>query len=151
MTIKNLDRENGNMEDVKNEFKAAVENNDNDAYAKAMTKMANVIQTNILNEVTPTVQSEIASNLNNQAVLNSRGLHALTNEERSYYNEVIASGEAFAGVEKLIPATVIDRVFEDLVRNRPLLQAIDFINVTGLTEWIMKKGRNPSSLVGEIM
>lgn len=139
MTINNLDRDKNSIEDVKNEFKNALENNDNEAYAAAMTKMANVIQTNILNEVTPAVQSEIASNLNNQAVLNSRGLHALTNEERAYYNEVIASGEAFAGVEKLIPATVIDRVFEDLVRNRPLLQAIDFINVTGLTEWIMKK------------
>ncbi len=69
------------MEDVKDEFKAAIEKNDNEAYAKAMTKMANVIQTNILNEVTPAVQTEIASNLNNQAVLNSRGLHALTNEE----------------------------------------------------------------------
>ncbi|MDR5047291.1 phage major capsid protein [Bacillus cereus] len=150
MTIKNLDRVDNSMEDVKDEFKAAIEKNDNEAYAKAMTKMANVIQTNILNEVTPAVQTEIASNLNNQAVLNSRGLHALTNEERSYYNEVIASGEAFAGVEKLIPATVIDRVFEELVRNRPLLQAIDFINVTGLTEWIMKKGEIPAAWWGKL-
>ncbi|MBR9658761.1 phage major capsid protein [Bacillus cereus] len=150
MTINNLDRDKNSIEDVKNEFKNALENNDNEAYAAAMTKMANVIQTNILNEVTPAVQSEIASNLNNQAVLNSRGLHALTNEERAYYNEVITSGEAFAGVEKLIPATVIDRVFEDLVRNRPLLQAIDFINVTGLTEWIMKKGEIPAAWWGKL-
>ncbi|PFR45377.1 phage major capsid protein, partial [Bacillus cereus] len=85
--------------------------------AEAMTKMANAIQMNILNEVTPSVQAEIATNLNNQAVLNSRGLHALTTDEKAYYNEVIESGEAFAGVEKLIPATVIDRVFEELVRN----------------------------------
>ncbi|WJE54321.1 phage major capsid protein [Bacillus cereus] len=150
MTIKNLDRDNNSMVEVENEFKAAIENNDNKAYAAAMTKMANVIQTNILNEVTPSVKSEIASNLNNQAVLNSRGLHALTNEERSYYNEVIASGEAFAGVEKLIPATVIERVFEDLVKNRPLLQAIDFVNVTGLTEWIMKKGEIPAAWWGKL-
>ncbi|SDY42977.1 phage major capsid protein [Bacillus sp. 166amftsu] len=150
MTIKNLDRDNNSMVEVENEFKAAIENNDNEAYAAAMTKMANVIQMNILNEVTPSVKSEIASNLNNQAVLNSRGLHALTNEERSYYNEVIASGEAFAGVEKLIPATVIERVFEDLVKNRPLLQAIDFVNVTGLTEWIMKKGEIPAAWWGKL-
>ncbi|MBC6973052.1 phage major capsid protein [Bacillus sp. Xin] len=150
MTIKNLDRDNNSMVEVENEFKTAIENNDNEAYAAAMTKMANVIQMNILNEVTPSVKSEIASNLNNQAVLNSRGLHALTNEERSYYNEVIASGEAFAGVEKLIPATVIERVFEDLVKNRPLLQAIDFVNVTGLTEWIMKKGEIPAAWWGKL-
>ncbi|HEK9101972.1 TPA: phage major capsid protein [Bacillus pseudomycoides] len=150
MTIKNLDRDNNSMVEVENEFKNAIENNDNEAYAAAMTKMANVIQMNILNEVTPSVKSEIASNLNNQAVLNSRGLHALTNEERSYYNEVIASGEAFAGVEKLIPATVIERVFEDLVKNRPLLQAIDFVNVTGLTEWIMKKGEIPAAWWGKL-
>ncbi|WJE51160.1 phage major capsid protein [Bacillus cereus] len=150
MTIKNLDRDNNSMVAVENEFKNAIENNDNEAYAAAMTKMANVIQMNILNEVTPSVKSEIASNLNSQAVLNSRGLHALTNEERSYYNEVIASGEAFAGVEKLIPATVIERVFEDLVKNRPLLQAIDFVNVTGLTEWIMKKGEIPAAWWGKL-
>lgn len=150
MTINNLDRDKNSIEDVKNEFKNALENNDNEAYAAAMTKMANVIQMNILNEVTPSVQSEITNNLNNHAVLNSRGLHALTTEEKSYYNEVIESGEAFAGVEKLIPATVIERVFEDLVRNRPLLQAIDFINVTGLTEWIMKKGEIPAAWWGKL-
>lgn len=150
MTIKNLDREKNNMEDIKNEFKTAIENNDNAAYAEAMTKMANAIQTNILNEVTPSVREEIANNLNNHTVLNSRGLHALTTDEKAYYNEVIESGEAFAGAEKLIPPTVIDRVFEDLVKNRPLLQAIDFINVTGLTEWIMKKGEIPAAWWGKL-
>ena len=109
------------MEDIKTEFKNAIQNNDNAAYAEAMTKMENPIQTNIPNGVTPTVQIEIANNLNNHAVLISRGLHVSTTDEKLYYNEVIESSEGFAGVEKLIPATVIDCVFEDLVKNRLLL------------------------------
>ena len=38
MTINNLDRDKNSIEDVKNEFKNALENNDNEAYAAAMTK-----------------------------------------------------------------------------------------------------------------
>lgn len=148
--IKNLDRQNDGLEEVKNEFKNAIENNDNEAYAEAMTKMANTIQQNILNEANASIQKEITENMNNQAVLNSRGIRILTTEERKYYNQVIESGTAFAGVEQLIPATVIDRVFEDLVKNRPLLQEIDFVNVTGLTEWIMKKGEVPAAWWGKL-
>lgn len=148
--IKNLDRQNDGLEEVKNEFKNAIENNDNEAYAEAMAKMANTIQQNILNEANASIQKEITENMNNQAVLNSRGIRILTTEERKYYNQVIESGTAFAGVEQLIPATVIDRVFEDLVKNRPLLQEIDFVNVTGLTEWIMKKGEVPAAWWGKL-
>jgi hypothetical protein len=39
-----------------------------------------------------------------------------------------------------MPPTIINRVFDDLVQQHPLLAAIDFINTTSLTKWILKKG-----------
>src|SRR5699024_6127433 len=70
--------------------------------------------------------------------------HTLTKEETNYYNEVI-DNDGFAGVEKLVPKTVINRVFEDLVKRHPLLQEITFVNTTGVTQWVVKKGEvNPA-------
>ena len=51
----------------------------------------------------------------------------------------------FSGVEDLVPPTVIDRVFEELERGHELLKAISFVNTTGITKWITKKGNvNPA-------
>ncbi|EUJ56632.1 major capsid protein [Listeria fleischmannii FSL S10-1203] len=39
-----------------------------------------------------------------------------------------------------MPATVFERVFEDLEKQHPLLSEIDFVNTTATTEWIISVG-----------
>ena len=39
-----------------------------------------------------------------------------------------------------MPRTVIEQVFEDLENNHPLLSKIDFVNVTGMTEFLVRVG-----------
>jgi hypothetical protein len=95
--------------------------------------MAKAIEARILEEA----HAAIGEDLNDQAVLNRRGLNPLTKEETTFYNEVIG-GASFSGTEKLLPATIFDRVFEDLRANHPLLSQINFQNTTGTTEFVSR-------------
>jgi hypothetical protein len=145
MTIKNLDREIKNETEMKEAFLNAMNSGDEEQMAKAFTTFANSIQQNIVNEA----KAAFSDDVNDRQVMTSRGLQVLTKEETTYYNEVIA-GNGFSGVEKLVPATVIERVFEDLEQKHELLQYIEFVNVTGITEWIMKKGDVPTAWWGKL-
>ncbi|MEK6516825.1 phage major capsid protein [Bacillus thuringiensis] len=107
----------------------------------ALVAFAQGIQEKIL------AQASVQSS--DQAILAARGGRALTSQETKYYNEVIA-GNSFAGTEALVPPTVIERVFEDLVQNHELLSEITFVNVGALTEWILKKGDIQTAFWGKL-
>lgn len=77
-------------------------------------------------------------------VMSQRSGMQLTTEEKDYFMEVISSGTAFAGVDKVVPPTIINRVFDNLTKNRPLLQKIDIVNTGLATEWIFSVGVNPA-------
>jgi hypothetical protein len=119
--------------ELQNEIKAAIESGDSEAFAQAQIALAKTVEARILTEA----RKAVNDNMSDAAVLSKRGLNALTTDERKYYMEVIGAG-GFAGVEALVPATVFDRVFEDLRKSRPLLGAINFVNTTGVTEWISR-------------
>lgn len=131
--MKNLDDVAKTELELKEEIKNAIESGDSEAFAKVQVEMAKGIETRILQEA----KSAKNENINDNAVMIKRGLTPLTVEEKTYYNEVIGAG-GFAGTEKLMPATVFDRVFEDLKANHPLLGQIDFVNTTATTEWITR-------------
>ena len=133
--MKNKDLELKNEVEIKEQIKAAIENGDSEEFAKLQVELAKVIEARVLQEAKQAVNED----LNDQAVMIKRGLNPLTKEELTYYNEVIG-GEGLAGTEKLMPATIFDRVFEDLRQNHPLLSEIDFVNTTGVTEWITRNG-----------
>jgi hypothetical protein len=145
MGIENLDRKAKNEAEMKENLLKALNSGDEKELAEALTKFANSIQENIIAEAKKAVNED----LTDQQAMAARGLKPLTKEEMTYYNEVI-QGQGFDGVEKLVPATVIDRVFEDLVRDHELLQNIEFVNTTGITEWILKKGDIPTAWWGKL-
>lgn len=131
--MRNSDFENEKFTKIQEQMKNAIEEGDFDNFAKVQVEMANKIQEDILEEA----KNSIHENFNDARVLADRGLNTLTAEETKYYNEVIG-GEGFDGTEQLLPATVFERVFEDLKQNHPLLSEIDFVNTTGVTEWITR-------------
>jgi len=138
--MKNEDDKIKNEIELKEEMKAAIESGDSEAFAKVQIEMAKSIENRILQEAKTAINEDIRAineDMNDQAVMVKRGLNPLTKEEREYYNEVIGAG-GFAGVEKLVPATVFDRVFEDLRQNHALLSEINFVNTTATTEWITR-------------
>ena len=64
----------------------------------------------------------------------ARGQNVLTSEERKFFNEVIAS-EGFAE-ESILPVTTQERIFEDLVQEHPLLDAIGLQDLGAVTRFI---------------
>ncbi|MBJ8093153.1 phage major capsid protein [Bacillus cereus] len=145
MTIKNLDREAQKQNEMKEKLLNAMNSGDEEEAAAAMVDFANSIQQNIINEARQAVNED----LSDQQVMTSRGLQVLTKEEQSYYNEVIAN-KGFAGTETLVPATVFERVFEYLRANHALLNHIQFVNTTGVTQWVVKKGYVQSAWWGKL-
>lgn len=131
--MKNLDILKQEELDLEEELKVAIESGDSEEFAKAQIKVAKGIGAKLMQDA----ENSRLEDENDNAVMIKRGLHPLTSEEKKYYNEVIGA-EGFSGVEKLVPATVFDRVFEDLKATHPLLNQINFVNTTGTTEWITR-------------
>lgn len=117
----------------------AFNSDDEKVLAQAMSAFADGIQQNIINEATTKARNEFGD----QEVMVKRGFNPLNTQEKKYYNAVIAN-QGFAGVEELVPKTVFERVFEDLVQTHPLLAQIEFVNTTATTEWVYSKGVNPA-------
>lgn len=131
MTVKDLKGVVPASDQLLNAFK----DSDEKAFGNAMVALSTEIQDAILKEATKKNQDQL--------VLMNRGQRVLTSQETKYYNEVI-NNEGFAGTEELVPATIFERVFEDLEQSHPLLQKISFVNTTGVTEWIVSRGVNPA-------
>lgn len=134
-----------NPDTIKNETEVAKNlmdaftSEDEKVFAKAMVEFSNDIQQKMIVEATDRIRNEQGD----AQILVKRGVNALTKDERIYYNEVIEH-EGFSGVEVLVPKTVFERVFEDLVQSHPLLSEIEFVNTTATTEWVYSKGVNPA-------
>ena len=131
MTVKNLKSVTAASDQLMKAFKDGNE----ESFSAAMVSLSKEIQDKILEEATAKNQDQL--------VLMNRGQRVLTTQETKFYNEVV-NNEGFAGVEELVPATVFERVFEDLEQSHPLLQKITFVNTTGVTEWIVSRGVNPA-------
>ena len=146
--MQSLDIQNEQNIKITNDLKGAIQDGDADAFVKAQIEISKNIQNNILAEAKSYI-NENNNSLNEDAIRNSRGLHILTAEETKYYNEVIGTG-SFAGTEQLVPATIFDRVFEDLKKNHELLNKIQFVNTTGVTEWVSRNNNVAGAWWGKL-
>lgn len=131
--------------DVKQSLMEAIENGDSEKFAIAQIEISKGIENRLIKEA----QSMIDNSVNDKEVRNARGLHVLSTDERKYYNEVISIG-GFNDSLQLIPATIFDRVFEDLRKEHPLLNKIQFVNTTGLTEWVTRDGEVSGAWWGKL-
>lgn len=124
---------------LKQEFMSALQGDDAEKVAEAQVQMGLYIQQSILAEASSIAEDMARDEIMTQQAYASRNLNYLTADERKYYNAVIeAGGFESAEVVELMPATVIDRVFEDLKKEHPLLNKIQFVNTGGVTQWITR-------------
>ena len=93
------------------------------------------------------------------AILAQRGIRQLTSEELSFYNTLIdtikAAGTnnammALSNTDKTFPLTIINEVMEDMKQEHPLLAAVDTVNVTGLTKFLMNTDAGDSAAWGAL-
>lgn len=80
------------------------------------------------------------------AILAQRGVRQLTNQERTWYNNLIenvkASGSgnammSLSNADKTFPVTIVQQVMEDMKQTHPLLDAVDTVNVSGATKLLL--------------
>lgn len=133
-TMRNLDEYEQQQAAVAAEMKQALDNDDSAAFAKAYKDLGDCVAANILAQIEAEQQGYDVQ------VLASRGVRQLTSEEREYF---AALGEAMrtpnpmqaiTDIDKAMPITTINAVFEDLKTSHPLLDVVDFQNTSGLTE-----------------
>ena len=113
------------------------ENPDAAAVESAFDKFGQAIAASVL--------ADYQSANGDRAILAQRGFRQLTSEETKYYNAIIEAGKSktpvqtYAGLleDKVMPNTIIEDVYKDLVQEHPLLSAINFQSVNYLTRWIL--------------
>ena len=73
---------------------------------------------------------EQARNTRDEDIHKARGNRQLTSEETKFYNEfaqLVRDGFVQGVADVPMPYTIIERVFEDLTTNHPLLQCVEFV------------------------
>ena len=92
----------------------------------------------------------------NQTILAQRGYRQLTPQETNYYNKLIEAGkspnpkQAMTGLIDIMPETIIEDVYKDLVADHPLLSKINFVSVKYLTKWILNDHTVQTAVWGDI-
>ena len=153
--MRNKDLVQKEKQEIMQRMSAAVKEENEDAFVQAWTDLADSIQKQVLEEADGYVQG-----LDRQ-ILAGRGARQLTSEENRYYEAVIGAmrssnpRQALGELDAVLPKTTIDAVFDDLVDQHPLLDAINFQNTSGLIEMIVNTGTKQlatwSTLTAEIV
>lgn len=92
----------------------------------------------------------------NQTILAQRGYRQLTQQETNYYNKLIDAGksvnpkQSMAGIIDIMPETIIEDVYKDLIEEHPLLSKINFVSVKYLTKWILNDHTVQTAVWGQL-
>ena len=143
--MKNKDLQSINQEEIKSKALKAIK----DGNAEEFIDTVQLYMENLANEVKADYESVIASN--DAEILSKRGFRVLTSKEEKYYKDLANAMKTNSGLTDIeMPRTIIDRVFEDLEKDHELLQKINFQNVTGITEMIVRNGDAEAAWWGEL-
>lgn len=101
------------------------------------TQYMNAYSEDLANAIRKDMQKEQGDN----SVLNSRNVNRLTNEEKKFYNALVSEDHVNTDTNwkdgELLPETVVDRIFEDIESEHPLLKYIN-IQRTGLKTRVIR-------------
>lgn len=147
MPMYNKDEVNKKVTEIFQAFGDAVRNDDAEgaaaAFQEAQEQLCEMIEQ----------QFNQYGNIADIAVLQQRGLRALTSEENDWYQKFIGAvrtdaKQAITGLTAAMPVTIIDRVIEDMKKNHPLLDAITIQNAAGAQKLVMNGVQMASKLGG---
>lgn len=129
-------------QELMNGMKEAMQSEDSGAIVQVLTEYADSIQQNVLEDVRAYQITQ------DKEILQKRGIHQLTQKETDFYQSWIDAAktsnprQAITDLDIALPFTVIDNVMEDLKVNHPLLNLIDFQNMTAVKKMLFnKKGK----------
>lgn len=142
------------LQQFRADMQQAFTNNDVPAFDKALEGMMQ-LKAEALEEVYQQKMQQMVDDYNAQ-VLTARGANQLTSEERSYYQQFIEAAkssnprQAVTDLSVVMPKTVVDRVFEDLRTNHPLLSKINFTASAGLVEMLINTNGYQEAAWGQL-
>jgi len=90
----------------------------------------NALQTEVASAITKEVNNEMLD----RSILQQRGQNVLTSEEKKFFNAAVLDG-GFKD-DSILPVTTQVRVFEDLVQEHPLLDALGIQDLGAVTRYI---------------
>lgn len=108
----------------------AMSSGDETKSSEAFNNYLDVLQTEVTNAVTTQVNSEMID----RSILQNRGSNILTSEENQFFNKVVTDG-GFTD-DSILPVTTQERVFDDLVKEHQILQAIGLQDLGPVTRFI---------------
>ncbi|HFF1841061.1 phage major capsid protein [Bacillus cereus] len=88
------------------------------------------MQTDVIN----TVRNQVNDEMLDRSILQQRGQNVLTASETKFFNAVVQDGGFKDG--SILPVTTQERVFEDLVKEHPLLDALGLQDLGAVTKFI---------------
>ncbi|MFP7447106.1 phage major capsid protein [Bacillus infantis] len=85
-------------------------------------------------EITTAVSSQVNDEMLDRSILQQRGHNVLTSEETKFFSAAIEKGGL--DNEQILPVTTQERIFEDLTKEHPLLDAIGLQDLGAVTRFI---------------
>jgi len=135
--MKNLDTLKEKKTAILQKIGEAIKSGSPEDFNQSLDELSVFIQESVIDEARGMVEAADAT------VLAGRGARQLTSSENKYFQSVIDAmkssnpQQALSDITDVMPKTVIDAVFEDLVAEHPLLNVIDFQNTSGLIEYLV--------------
>jgi len=128
MTIKFSKTE--EFKNAKTALTEAMSANDEIKTGEALNSYLDVLQT----EVTRAVSDQVNNEMLDRSILQQRGTNVLTSEEMTFFNRVVSDG-GFTD-DAILPITTQERVFDDLVKEHALINAIGVQDLGPVTRFI---------------
>lgn len=147
MSIKNLDALQQEKQDILTKLSESVKNQDTDAMKSAMNEWQQFVEERVMEQATGVVEAT------DRTILAARGVRQLTTEETKFYNELISSAKqegVITNITSVLPLTVIDSVMEDIRKEHPLLDLIDFTNTGAAIKWVLNNQAAQSATWDEL-
>ena len=129
----------------------AMQSGDEEQIKKAWEGFAEAVKVAVKAEV----EAETEATASTQ-VLAARGVRQLTPEERKYWEKFIEASkssnvkQSIENIDVAFPETIIEDVFKEITEKHPLLEAVNFQNVSILTKWILSDHSTNAAVWGEI-
>ena len=120
-------------------FGAAMQSENQEDMINAFVEFATGVQQEVLDDFKAYQETQ------DNSILQKRGIHTLTQKETKFYQGWIDAAkssnprQAITNLDIALPETVIDNVMVDMRASHPLLDMIDFQNMTALTKMLMNK------------
>lgn len=146
-TITNLDELKAKKLLLINAMAEAFQIGDEKSIEKATSDYQNFISESIMEQVKGNIENV------DRAILAGRGRRQLTSKEIKFYNEFIANARnegVITNITSALPETVIDATMDDMRKDHPLLDFIDFTNTSAAIKWVLNNQASQSATWDEL-